>query len=475
MYPTINMHIAGAAISAADRASEPVIDPATEEVLGHVPHAMIDDLDRALASVDRGFGAWSGTAPLARAQILRRAGDVLRTRADDYARVLTAEQGKPLAEAKGEVMTCADVLDWYAEEGRRVYGRTVPGRNPAVRHIVVREPIGPALGLTPWNFPMFMAAHKVGGALAAGCSLILKPSEETPASAMLLVEALYEAGLPADALALVFGVPAQVSSHLIASDIIRKISFTGSVAVGRHLMALSADGLKRTTMELGGHAPVIVCDDVDVAAIARQASAAKFRNAGQVCVSPTRFFVHHAVHDQFLEEFTKAASAIRVGPGSDPQSQMGPLANPRRVQAMERLVADARQRGAQVATGGERVGNQGFFFAPTILHDIGEDAQIMQEEPFGPIATVSPFADLSEAIERANETPYGLAGYAFAQSSTTLAELGNSVRVGMLGLNTFSISTVETPFGGIKYSGHGREGGNEGLDGYLDTRLLTQA
>ena len=475
MYADLHLVIDGERLAAQARPGEPVINPATGAVLAELPHATEADLDRALVAAARAFEGWRRTTPLERSRILRRGADLIRERLDAIALTMTLEQGKPLAESRAEISHGVDVLDWYAEEGKRAYGRLVPSRSPGVRQLVTHEPLGPAVAFTPWNFPALTPCRKIGGALAAGCSLILKAAEETPGTAVEIVRALHDAGLPPGVLNLVFGEPAKVSSHLIASPVSRKVSFTGSVPVGRLLLKQAAEGLKRTTLELGGHSPVLVFEDADVDAAAAGLAAGKFRNAGQVCISPTRFYVHDNVFDQFTDRFVAAATALNVGNGADAGVTMGPLVNARRVEAMERFVADARARGGEVRTGGQRMGNAGFFFEPTVITDVPDDALLMTEEPFGPVAPVVRFSDFDEVIARANGLPFGLAAYAFARSNATVMAVGEALKAGMVGVNTLAISTPETPFGGVRDSGHGQEGGIEGLQAYLDVKLIAQA
>ncbi|HKO06318.1 MAG TPA: NAD-dependent succinate-semialdehyde dehydrogenase [Alphaproteobacteria bacterium] len=474
MYPQLALYIDGKWLPRDGREAEEVINPATEKSLGTLPHASAADLDSALAAAAKGFKLWRATSPYDRAKIMRRAADLIRERQEAIARTLTLEQGKIIAEARIEVAVSADIIEWYAEEGRRAYGRVIPGRVAGTRQMMIQEPVGPVAAFTPWNFPTLTPARKIGGALAGGCSLIIKASEETPGSCVEIVRAFADAGLPAGVLNLVFGVPARVSEHLIASDIIRKISFTGSVPVGKHLVALAAQGMKRTTMELGGHSPVVVFGDIDPEKTAETAVAGKYRNAGQVCISPTRFYVHETVHDRFVKRFTEAAKGLALGDGLADGTKMGPLANPRRLDAMEGFVADAKKRGAKIAAGGSRHGNQGFFFAPTVITDIPEDARMMKEEPFGPVAPITPFKSFDEVVERANSLPFGLAAYAFTGSSKTATLIADALEAGMVGVNTFAISTPETPFGGIKDSGHGHEGGIEGLEAYTNKKFVAQ-
>jgi succinate-semialdehyde dehydrogenase/glutarate-semialdehyde dehydrogenase len=452
-----------------------VHDPATGEEIARLPVATDDDLREALASAARGFARWRATAAYDRAIILRDAARLIRERLDEIARILTIEQGKPVAESRLEVQAAADVIEWSGEEGRRAYGRVVPARSAAIRQTVLREPVGPVAAFTPWNFPAITPARKLAGALGAGCSLIVKPSEETPATALALVDALLAAGLPEDVVNVVFGDPPQISETLIASPVIRKISFTGSTAVGKHLAKLAAAGMKRATLELGGHAPVIVSDKADLAKAVSLSIASKYRNAGQVCVSPGRFFVHEAVYGDFVDAFSEAAGGLKVGHGLEPQTQMGSLTNERRREAIHALVEDARRRGGSVRTGGTLLDSPGFFYAPTVMTDVPFDARVLVEEPFGPVAVVTPFHDLGEAIAKANALPYGLAAYAFTQDVSESIRLGNEIEAGMVGINHFGVSFAEIPFGGVKESGYGSEGGTEGIDGYLVTKSVTTA
>ena len=474
MYANLEMLIDGKFTRGSSGKGEPVINPATEQTLAELPHAAKSDLEAAVAAAEKGFAAWKAMSAYDRYRILRKGAEIMRGRADAIAKVLTMEQGKVLAEAKIEVVTSADILDWYAEEGRRAYGRIIPGRMPGLRQMVIKEPVGIVAAFTPWNFPALTPMRKIAGALAAGCSIILKPSEETPGTAVEVARCLQEAGLPEGALNVVFGVPAEVSSYLIAHPKVRKISFTGSTAVGKQLMKLAADGMKRTTMELGGHAPVIVFDDVDAASVAKIAAGGKYRNAGQVCISPTRFFVHESKYKQFVDTFTEVASGLKLGDGLDASTQMGPMANARRLEAMDMFVADAKAKGAAVKTGGERPANQGFFYKPTVLADVPLAARIMHEEPFGPIAVVNRFDTLDEAITETNRLPFGLASYAFTRSAETMQRLGLEIDAGMTTINHLGLALPEVPFGGVRESGYGTEGGSEAIEAYLVTKFITQ-
>ena len=475
MYTDLALHIDGQWLNGDGRAGEDVINPATEKPLGKLPHASSADLDRALEAAQKGFAVWRATPAYERAKVLRKAAALIRERADAIGRIMTQEQGKPLAEARLEVIVSADIIEWYAEEGRRSYGRIVSGRQKNVRQMVLQEPVGVVAAFTPWNFPTLTPARKIGGALAAGCSLILKASEETPGSCVELVRCVVEAGVPPGVLNLVFGVPANVSEHLIPSPIVRKVSFTGSIPVGKHLAALAAKGVKRTTLELGGHSPVVVFGDADPEKTADTIAAFKYRNAGQVCISPTRFYVQEPVYDRFLKRFTDFANNIKLGDGLQDGVTMGPMANSRRLDSLESFVNDAKNRGGKIVTGGKRRGNQGYFFEPTIVTDVPDDSKVMTDEPFGPIAPIVTFKSFDEVVERANSLPYGLAAYAFTSSTQTATAIGDALESGMVGVNSVAISTPETPFGGVKESGYGSEGGIEGLEAYTVTKFISQA
>lgn len=475
-YGELKLFVDGEWLGAVGRVTEDVINPATGEAIAALPHATPSDLDRAVAAASREFKTWKAMTAYDRAKIIRKAADILRERANTIGAWMTMEQGKPIGEAIQEIHISADILDWTADEGRRSYGRIVPSRVPGVKWMVTKEPVGPVAGFTPWNFPAVIPARKISAALAVGCTMVIKPSEETPATVLEIARALQDAGLPNGVLNVVYGKPAEVSEHLIAADGIRKITFTGSTNVGQHLAVLAAKaGVKRATMELGGHAPVLIFEDADIDLAIRTMVHSKYRNAGQVCISPTRFYVHDSVHDRFVDGFAKAAAAIKVGDGMDPASQMGALANSRRVPTMERMVADAVSRGAKVKTGGERGSNRGYFFQPTVLSDVPQDAIIMNEEPFGPVAVTARFSSFDEVVEQANRLPYGLASYAFTQSSRTVAMVSDALEAGMVGINNSFISMAETPFGGVKQSGYGSEGGTEGMDAYLVTKMTSQS
>ncbi len=475
MYQDVLLHVGGEWRAARGGRTLDVINPATEEVLGKLAHAGTDDLDEALDHAAKGFATWKAMTAYDRSKIMRKAADLIRERADAIARLMTMEQGKPVGEAKIEIMGSADVIDWFAEEGRRAYGRVIPNRVPGVYQLSLREPVGVVAGFTPWNFPMSQAVRKISAALAAGCSFILKGPEETPASCAELVRAYVDAGVPQGVVQLVFGVPAEISEYLIPHPVIRKISFTGSTVVGKHLAALAGKHMKRATMELGGHAPSIVFNDADLDQAATILAANKFRNAGQVCVAPTRFIVQEGVYEPFLEKFVAKCEALKVGNGLEAGTTMGPLANDRRVAAMEGLIADAVQKGGKVRTGGKRIGNKGYFFEPTVLTDLAPDSRVLNEEPFGPLALFLPFKTLDDAITEANRLEYGLAAYAYTRNTATATALGARIEAGMVGINHHGLALPETPFGGVKDSGYGSEGGAEGLEPYLVTKFVTQA
>ena len=475
MYTDLALYIDGKWLNGEGRKGEDVINPATGKALGHLPHASTADLDAAIAAAEKGLAVWKSTSAYDRSKIMRKAADLLRERYDHVSKVQTQEQGKVYVESRAEVLTSAEIIEWYAEEGRRTYGRVVPGRQKGVRQIVLQEPVGVVAAFTPWNFPTLTPVRKIGGALAAGCSIIIKASEETPGTCIELAKCFSDAGLPAGVLNLVFGVPANVSEHLIPAKAVKKISFTGSIPVGKHLAGLAARGMKRATMELGGHSPVVVFEDADPEKAADTIAAFKYRNAGQVCISPTRFYVQEKSYNKFLARFTEYAKGLKMGDGLEKGITLGPLANPRRLDAMETFVNDSKARGGKVVTGGSRQGNQGFFFQPTVITDVPDDSKIMTEEPFGPVAPIVTFKTFDEVVERANSLPYGLAAYAFTSSEKTATAIGDAMQSGMVGVNSVAVSTPETPFGGVKESGYGSEGGIEGLQAYLNTKFISQA
>jgi len=471
-YPHVQLLINNEWRPGRGNATIPVHNPADGSVIGSVARASIADLDEALAAAEKGFAIWRNTPALERSKTMRAAAQLLRERADAIARLMTLEQGKPLAESKGEIVMAADITEWFADEGRRVYGRIVPPRAMNQQQMVLKEPVGPVAAFTPWNFPINQVVRKMSAALATGCSIIVKAAEETPASPAELVRVFVDAGVPAGVVALVYGDPAEISNYLIPHPVIRKITFTGSTPVGKQLAALAGQHMKRATMELGGHAPVIVAADADIANAVKVISGAKFRNAGQVCISPTRFLVEEAVREEFVAGFLAFTKSLKVGSGLEAGTQMGPLANPRRLSAMQQITEDALARGATLAAGGERIGSTGNFFAPTVLLDPPLDSAVFNSEPFGPMAAVRTVKSIDEAIAEANRLPFGLSAYAFTSSIKTAHQLSARMQTGMLWINQPAAPWAELPFGGIKDSGYGSEGGPEALEAYLNTKTV---
>ncbi len=471
-YPDLHLYINGEWRKTAH--DLPVLNPATEEEIGRLPHAERRDLDDALDAAAKGFAVWSQTPPITRANVLLKAAALMRERQEEIATAITAEHGKPLPQARLEVIRGCEFFEWDAGEATRTYGRVIPSA-PGVRYIVHHQPIGTVAAFSPWNFPMSQPCRKVAGAIAAGCSIILKAAEETPAGALHIAKALHDAGLPPGVLNLVFGTPAKISEHLIKQDQVRLVAFTGSTTVGRHLTILASQHMTPVLMELGGHAPVIVCEDTDVEAAAISGAVRKMRNAGQVCTSPTRFFVHESIFDEYTEIFVRRAAATVVGNGFDPDVEMGPLANDRRIGALSDLVEDAKDKGAEVRTGGSKMGKAGYFFQPTVLANVPDHARVMQEEPFGPLAIINPVASLEEGIEKANAVPYGLAAYGFTNRADYVDRMIEGIEAGNVSFNTLEASLPETPFGGVKSSGYGREGGTEGLHNYMITKNISHS
>ncbi len=474
-YQGVMLHIGGKWRAAQGGKTIDIINPATEEVIGKLAHASQADLDEALEHAAKGFDQWRKVSPYERAKIMRKAAALLRERLDSVAVLLTTEQGKPLAEAKAELNGAVDVIEWFAEEGRRAYGRVIPPRLPGVYQLSLREPVGVVAGFTPWNFPVNQAVRKISAALAAGCAFILKGPEETPASCAELVRAYVDAGVPAGVVQLVFGIPAEISEYLIPHPVVRKISFTGSTAVGKHLASLAGKYMKRATMELGGHAPALVFNDANLDNAVNILAANKFRNAGQVCIAPTRFLIQEDVYEPFLDKFIAKCKAVKVGNGLEEGTTMGPLANDRRLRAMDEFVSDAVSKGAKLRTGGKRSGNKGYFYEPTVLTDVTPEMRAMNEEPFGPVALFMPFKSYDEAIAEANRLQYGLASYAYTHDTGRATALAADIESGLIGINHHGLAVPETPFGGIKDSGYGSEGGAEGLEPYLITKFVSQA
>jgi succinate-semialdehyde dehydrogenase/glutarate-semialdehyde dehydrogenase len=469
-YPELRLLINGEWRDATH--NENVLNPADESVIGRLPHAGIAELDQALAAAEAGFREWRRFSPVRREQILQRAASLLSERTEDIAYAIALDTGKPLAQARVEVGTACERIDWDASEGRRLYGRIVPSE-PGLRHTVLREPIGIVAAFTPWNFPIASPSRKVAGALAAGCSIILKGAEETPAGAFHLVRAFHDAGVPPGVVNLVFGNPAEISAYLIPQPAVRLVTFTGSVPVGKHLASLCGRHMKPSIMELGGSSPAIICGDVDPDAAAAAAAIGKSRNSGQVCTSPTRFYVEEKIYEPFLAAFARGASALKLGDPLAPDTDMGPLANVRRLNAIEDLITDGLARGGRVHSGGARRGNRGYYFPMTVMSNLPDDARLMREEPFGPVALVSPVRSIEEAIEKSNASPYALSAYGFTGSARNVALMSEGLECGSLSINHYRASFAEAPFGGVKDSGYGREGGSEGLESYTYTKHVS--
>lgn len=454
-----------------------VTDPSDETVIATIAAATSQDVERALEAAQRGFESWRATDVWTRSAALRRVAEVIRERAEELAAVMTQEQGKPLAESVGEIKASADQFDWFADEARRIYGRTIDGHSRDVRLYALRQPVGPVAAITAWNFPALLPARKMAAAMAAGCSITVKPAREAPRTALGLAQACHEAGIPAGVVNVVIGDAAAITDQLISSPVIRKVSLTGSVPVGKEVLRRCAERIVPATLELGGHAPVLVFADADLDRAARLCVTAKFRNSGQVCISPSRFYVQEPAVAEFTERVAALASALRVGPGTDPGTDVGPLTSERRRSATEALVADAVGKGATVAAGGRRPEgfDAGYFYEPTVLTGASQDMDVMRVEPFGPILPIAPFADAAEGVRMANSTSFGLAGYLFTERTATAVTVAEELEVGMVGINNMVIATAEAPFGGIKESGFGREGGVEGMDPYLVTKYVNLA
>lgn len=472
-YETIELLINGE-WRKGDGGGQDIINPADESVIGWCPHASADELDMALAAADEGFKVWKNMTALARQKIMAKAADLMDERADYIAECLTREEGKPHGEAKMEIGFVSDLTRWYGEEGKRTYGRLIPPRIPGARQMVVKEPIGPVAAFVAWNFPGTNVIRKIAGALGAGCSIVIKPSEETPATAVCIAKCFQDAGLPPGVINMVFGVPDTVSRHILASPIIKKLSFTGSVPIGKHLQKLAAENMIRCTMELGGHSPVVVFDDADLDKAMDMMSGFKFRNAGQVCISPTRFYIQENVYEKFVEGFVERTKKLKIGNGMDEGVFMGPLIADRRLAIMDDFVQDAKAVGADIVTGGERMGNQGYFYAPTVMKNVPDNAKIMSEEPFGPLAPMQSFKSTDEVLEKANSLPFGLASYVFTTDANKAKTMEHGINAGMVGVNHPMVSMPETPFGGVNESGYGSEGGIEGLEAYQRTKFMTE-
>lgn len=474
MYPHIPLYIDGEFIEKGGREEKEILNPFDNTILGTMTCVNKADLDNALESAERAFKTWKKTSPLIRSEILRKFAQLARERAEEIGRNITLDQGKPLREAIGEVTICSEHAEWHAEECRRIYGRVIPARSENVEQIVLREPIGVCLAFSPWNFPFNQAIRKVSAAIAAGCTMILKGSSDTPSAVLAIAQLFHDAGLPKGVLNIVWGNSDFISDYLIKSPIIKKISFTGSTPVGKKLAALASLHMKPSTMELGGHAPVIICEDANIQQAVDTLVGYKFRNAGQVCISPTRFYIHDSVYKTVVEKMAEKIKSIQVGNGLDAQSHMGPLAQEKRVIEMLKLVDDAKCKGATVNIGGISLEGKGNFFAPTLISDLTNEMNFMNDEPFGPIIGAVPFHDLEQVIVEANRLQFGLASYAFTTSSKNAHFISRELEAGMVSINHIGLAVAETPFGGIKDSGFGSEGGIETFDGYLTTKFITK-
>ncbi len=474
MYHDLNLYIDGEWRAASDKGTRPVTDPATEDMLATIASATPGDIDDALAAASAGFQVWRKTGTWERAAKIRRAADIIRERTDDIAALMSLETGKPLAEARGETGAAADQFEWYSEETKRIYGQIIESRTADSRMAVVMQPVGVVAAFSAWNFPALLPARKIAAALAAGCSIIIKPAGETPASCAALVQACHDAGIPKGVVNYVTGNSGAIAEQLIGSPVVRKVTVTGSVPVGKQILALAAKGVKKVSMELGGHGPVVVFEDFDATKAAEVCAPTKFRNCGQVCISPTRFYVHENKYEEFAGRFAEIAKSLKIGRGMDEGVQVGPMANRRGLETIQEMTADAIARGAELLAGGKAPAgfNKGYYMEPTVLGRVPDDAMVMNHEPFGPIAPITTFTDYDEVMARANSLPFGLAGYIFSDNLSTATRAYEDLEVGMVGVNEMLLATAEAPFGGIKESGMGREGGSFGIQDYLNPKYV---
>lgn len=473
MYDQFGLFIDGRWRAKGGAGTIEVSDPATGETIGSTPAASVSDVEEAIASAEKGLKAWRSTQAWARADMLHAVASNMQARAEEAARRITLETGKPIAQSRREWGLSVDQFRWYAEEARRIYGRIIESRVSGGRAEVSHEPVGVAAAFTAWNFPAFLIARKVAPALAAGCSIIVRPSREVPGTAMILIDCVRQAGVPAGVVNLVIGPTSTTYDPIMASRSVRKISLTGSTAIGQQMIRDSAATMKRVSMELGGNAPVIVFEDANIDSVLDLSVPVKFANAGQVCVTADRFYVHESRQKEFAAGFSARAKALKLGHGLEDSTQMGPLINQRRVDAMEKIIADAKARGSRIETGGGRPQgqNKGFFFEPTVITSLPDDALAMAEENFGPIAAITGFTTPEEAYSRANSSEHGLAAYVFTRDPARMREAAATLEAGMVGVNSYALAAAETPFGGIKASGMGREGGSEGMLDYMNVKL----
>ncbi|SVB10516.1 uncharacterized protein METZ01_LOCUS163370 [marine metagenome] len=472
MYSKFGQFIEGKWQSSANKETYDVINPATEEIIGKASKAAPSDVEKALKSAEKGFEIWKKTPSWKRASIIRKIADLIRKKKEVLAKWLTLEVGKPLTEGLGEVSGAADIFEWNAEETKRIYGQTVESRFENTRMHVYYQPVGVVAALVPWNFPIVLASRKISTALAAGCSVICKPDVITPGCVMEMMDIMNEAGVPAGVVNLLSGDPASISSQLISSDIVKKVSITGSTRVGKLILKQAADKVQRVTMELSGHAPFIVFDDVDIQKVAEMAIAAKFRNNGQVCISPSRFYIHENKKDEFTKSFVEKTKKLKIGNGLDKGVQLGPMTTKKRLNEIEELVEKTKQEGAQILCGGKRPAgfNKGYFYEPTVFDNVKDNFTIMKQEAFGPLVPITTFKDYDEVIERANNHELGLASYVYTNSMEKAHKTSELMETGVVAVNTPIVAVAETPFGGIKQTGYGREGGSMGIKDYLNVK-----
>jgi len=472
MYTRFGQFIDGKWQQSSSKETYDVINPATEEVIGKASKASAADVDKALKSAEKGFQLWKKFTPWERATIIRKIADKIRKKNNELAKWMTIETGKPLAEGLAEVNGSADIFEWNAEETKRIYGQTVQSRFQDTRVIISYEPVGVVAALSPWNFPLILAARKISTALAAGCSVICKPDVITPGTVMELVDIISQCGVPPGVVNLLSGDPASIASQLISSDIIKKISLTGSTRVGKIILKQAAEKIQRVTMELSGHAPFIVHEDANIEKATDMAMAAKYRNNGQVCISPSRFYIHESQKEKFTKIFVEKTLKLKIGNGLDKDVQLGPITTKKRLEEIEKLVETTKKEGAKILCGGKRPSefNKGYFYEPTIFDNVKENFTIMTEEPFGPLTPLLTFKNFNDVIEKANNQVAGLAAYVCTSSLELANKTSEELQTGMVAVNTPFISNAETPFGGIKQSGYGREGGSVGIKDYLNIK-----
>ena len=472
MYEKFGQFINGKWQQSSDKGTYEVINPANEEVIGHASKATAKDVEAALQSAAKGLEVWKKTAPWQRSYIIRRIADKMREKQDVLAKWMTLEVGKPLAEAKGEINGAADIFEWNAEETKRIYGQTVESRFEDTRVHVYYQPVGVVAALSPWNFPAVLSARKISTALAAGCSVIIKPDVITPGVVMEMVDICRECGVPAGVVNLLSGDPPSIAQQLIASDIVKKISITGSSRVGKLILKQAADKVQRVTMELSGHSPFIVFDDADIKKAADMAIAAKFRNNGQVCISPNRFYIHEKKKDEFADLMVQKTKKLKMGNGMDKDTLLGPLCTKERLEGVEKLVETTKKEGGKVLLGGKRAANfnKGYYYEPTIFDNIKDNFTVMKEEPFGPIVPILSFNNFDEVMKRANDNDLGLASYVYTTDLKKANQASEKLETGCVAVNTPVVAVAEAPFGGIKQTGYGREGGSMAIKDYLNIK-----